>query len=337
MAAYNNFNSDRRDMWNCVWNRYKNPGITQREIASMLNLSEAKVSRLLDKSVKEGMMKITLAVTPPRISELEARLRENHELFDAVVIPGSGDDRDSRRGVGIAAASYFEWLVKEGSRVAVASGTTLTQVVENLTPRRFRSLKIFPMAAMEMGLKANAAEVVEFFPNALVAAMRAKYGGNVQAFNFQIAPVGRDLDEREKMEVLETNGIRDLYEEARNADIFLVGIGTFQKIGYRAEAVLHYYNADIEKLKRMALGQINFQPFDSERVLLDEFRGIDNIIAISLNHLKKMSESPGKHVVAVAAGPGKIEAVKASLSRNIRCYDTLITDEVVARAVLGIE
>ena len=214
-----------------MWKRYKDPDITQREIARVLNLSEAKVSRLLDRAAKEGMMKITLAATPPRISELEAGLRENYELFDAVVIPSSGEERDARRSVGIAAASYFEWLVKEGSKVAVASGTTLTHIVENLTPRRFRNLKFYPMAAMEMGLKENAAEVVEFFPNALVAAMRAKYSGNVQAFNFQVAPVGRDLNEQEKMEVLEKNGIRDLFEEAKNADTCLVGIGTFQKIG----------------------------------------------------------------------------------------------------------
>ena len=333
MAEYNGFNDDRRDMWNCVWLRYKDPKITQREIANQLNLSEARVSRLLDRANKEGMLEITLTVNPPRISTLENEMRQHFELFDAVVIPHTGDDRDVRRSLGIAAAKYFEWLAKEDSRVAVGSGTTLTQMVENLTPRKFRSLKLYPLAAMELGLQPNAAEVVEFFPNALVAAMRAKYGGSVQAFNFQVAPVGRDLDEQEKMKVLEQNGIRDLFEEAKNADIFLVGIGTFKRIGYRAEAVLRYYNTDIEELKRLALGQINFQPFNSEGVLLKEFKGISNIIAVTIDHLQKMSRSPSKHVIAVAGGREKIEAIRASLS-PIRCYDILITDEVVAEAVL---
>jgi len=335
-TVYSSLNTDRRDMWRCVWERYKNPGITQKEIANSLNLSEAKVSRLLDRAAREGMMKVTLDVNPPRIPELEAKLRDRFELFDAVVIPSMGDEgRGAKRSIGITAARYFEWLVKEGSKVAVASSTTLAQMIANLTPRRFRDLKLYPLAALELALKESATEVVEFFPNALVAAMRAKYGGDVQAFNFQVAPVGRDLDEQGKMEVLERNGIRDLFEEAMDADTFLIGIGTLKRIDHRVEAVLRYYNTDIEKLKRISSGQINFQAFDSERILVEEFRGLGNIIAVPLDHLRQMSKMPGKHVVAAAAGEEKTEAISASLSPNIRCYDILITDEVVAESILG--
>ena len=191
------------------------------------------------------------------------------------------------------------------------------------------------MAVMELGLKASAAQVVEFFPNALVAAMRAKYGGNVQAFNFQVSPIGRrELTEEEKLEVLEQSGIRGLFEEAMDADVFLVEIGTFKYIDQRAEAILRYYNTDIEKLKRLSKGQINFQAFDAEHVLREEFRGLSDIIAIPLEHLREMSRTPGKHVIAVSAGPDNAEAVSASLSPAIRCYDILVTDAAVAEAIL---
>ncbi len=333
----NGLNQDRLDMWRAVWERYTKPGITQKEIAASLGMSEAKVSRLLDRATKEGMMKITIEVTPPRIPELEAQIRERFELFDAVVVPSLGDDgRSARRSVGITAARYFEWLVKEGSKVSVASGTTLTQMVENLTPRRFRDLKLYPMAVMELGLKANAAQVVEFFPNALVAAMRAKYGGNVHAFNFQIAPVQvRELSEQQKLDILEQNGIKDLFLEAMDADTFLVEIGTFKYIDQRAEAILRYYNTDIDKLKRLSRGQINFQAFDSEHVLREIFKGLNDIIAVPLKHLKRMSKTPGKHVIAVSAGKDNADAVSASLSPPIRCYDILITDAAVATVILG--
>lgn len=329
--------AERLNMWRCVWERYTRPGITQKEIAGFLGMSESKVSRVLSRAEKEGMMKVTVEVIPPRIAELERGLRERFELFDAVVIPSIGDEqRGIKRSVGIAAARYFEWLVKEGSRIAVAAGTTLTQMVDSLTPRRFRDIRLYPMAAMELGLKANAAKVVEFFPNALVASMRAKYGGNVQAFTFQIAPVEkRGLNEREKLEILERNGIGDLFREALNADVFLVEIGSFKHIDQRAEAVLRYYNTDIAELKRLSQGQINFQAFDSEHVLTEEFPGLNDIIAVSLSHLKQMSRTPGKHVIAVSAGPDAVEATIASLSPNIRCYDILVTDETVAGNVLS--
>ena len=44
---------------------------------------------------------------------------------------------------------------------------------------------------------------------------------------------------------------------------------------------------------------------------------------------------PGKHVIAVSAGKDNIEAISASLSPNIRCYDILITDGEVAEGILG--
>lgn len=337
LPAHRTHDADRLNMWRCVWERYTRPGITQKEIANSLGMSEAMVSRMLNRAEREGMMKITVEVNPPRMPELEKALRERFELFDAVVTPSiGGEQRGIKRSVGISAARYFEWLVKEGSRIAVASGTTLTQMVDNLTPRRFRDIRLYPMAVMELGLKANAAKVVEFFPNALVASMRAKYGGNVQAFNFQVSPVEkRELTEQEKQEILERNGIRDLFQEALNADTFLVEIGTFKYIDKRAEAILQYYNTDIEKLKELSQGQINFQAFDSEHVLTEEFRGLNDIITISLDHLRQMSRTPGKHVIAVSAGNDAVEATIASLSPSIRCYDILITDGVVAESILS--
>jgi len=329
--------TDQLDMWRCVWERYSQPDTTQKEIASSLGMSEAKVSRLLDRAIKEGMMKVTVDVTPPRNAELESALRERFELFDAVVIPTIGKDgRSIRKSVGITAARYFEWLVKDGSKVAVASGTTLTQMVENLTPRRFRDLRLYPMAVIELGLKANSVQVVEFFPNALVAAMRAKYGGDVQAFNFQVSPIEKqELNEPEKLRILEQNGISDLFREALDADTFLIEIGTFKHIDKRAEAIMRYYNTDINKLKELSRGQINFQAFDTEHVLREEFKGLNDIITVPLEHLKQMSRTPGKNVIAVSAGNDAVEATIASLSPNIRCYDILITDGVVAENILS--
>ncbi len=282
-------------------------------------------------------MKVSVEVTPPRYPQLEAALRDRFELFDAVVSPPVGDDgRSVRRSVGITAARYFEWLVKDGSKVAVPSGTTLTQMVENLTPRKLRDLKLYPMSVMELGLKANAAQVVEFFPNALVAAMRAKYGGDVHAFNFQISPVGsNELTEKQKRTILARNGVLDLFDQAMDADTFLVEIGTFKYIDKRAEAILRYYNTDPQKLKQLSRGQINFQAFDNERVLREEFKGLNDLITVPLEHLRQMSKTPGKHVIAVSAGKDNIEATKASLSPHICCYDILITDSSVAEEILA--
>ncbi len=336
--AYSSLDEEHRDMWRCVQKRYVNPKVTQKEIASSLNLSEAKVSRLMTKAEQEGMMRVRIEVEPPRISELEAEIRERFGLYDVVVIPSVEEGRGwgTRAGVGIAAARYFEWLTKDGSKVALAVGPTLTQMVERLTPGRFRELKLYPLSVMDLGLRTDVAEVVQFFPNTLVVAMRAKYGGRVQAFTFQVNATALVSEEQEKMGILERNGIKGLFDEAKEADIFLTEIDTLKHIDHRAERIMRYYGVDVAELQRKALGYINFQAFDAEHILTQEIKGLNIMINVSLEHLRAMSTKPGKHVIAIAAGEERIEAVQASLSPNIQCYDILITDEAIAEGVLGL-
>ena len=314
---------DLREIWHCVQLYYT--GIPQVEIARRLNLPKAKVCRLLKKALERNLVKIEF--NPPRLLYLEGKMRERFGLFDAVITP-SGEERYSRREVGIAAARFFERIVKEGARIAIGAGTALPAMIEALTPNKYKNLRIFPLAAIDFP------EIIGFFTNDLVPAMKAKYmSSDVKAYSFQISPINRDLSEEEKEELLALHGIKELFEEAKNADIFLVGIDHVKYINPGVQRVLEHIGLDIQELQQKALGVINYYPFDSEKYL--EFKPLTaRLIAITPYHLREMSRRHGKHVIAIASGRGAIEAVRASLNPAIRCYDILITEQLIAEEIL---
>lgn len=321
-----------REMWRCVWRRFETPDMSQQEIADEVGLSRPKVSRLLNQARQVGMLRERVEVNPPRLPSLEVRLKESFGLYDAVVVPRiDADEESTKMSVGIAAARYFEERVKDGSKITLAAGTTLAQMVEALTPRKFNELRLYPLWVIDKPVVSE-----EFSPNSIVMNMRSKYGGNVRAFNFQVSLIKEDLNEQKRREILKKEGINGFFKEAKEADIFLIGIGNFSYPGSGIEDYVYGRDVKIEDLKGKAVGEISCQPFDSTHVLTEEEAPfLKRMIYTSLGHLRKKSREPGKHVIAMASGRSKTDAVRASLFPDILCYDVLITDEELAERILS--
>jgi DNA-binding transcriptional regulator LsrR (DeoR family) len=241
-----------------------------------------------------------------------------------------GGDESTRASVGVAAARYFEKTTKENSKITLASGITLSKMVESLTFRKFSNLKLFPLSVTDGSTIVNG-----FSANSSVAKMKAKYGGDIRAFDFRIAPVLKDLEWQEKLRILEERGIKDHFEEAENADVFLLEISSLKYMRPEIEKCYEYYGIDVSHLKEKAVGEINYLLFDSTHILTeDEFPASKRIISITLERLKKVSKEPSKHVIALASTTKEIDAVKASLFPDVLCYDILIIDEELARGIM---
>ena len=113
---------------------------------------------------------------------------------------------------------------------------------------------------------------------------------------------------------------------ALTADLSFVGIGalepsnSFSQFGYSSKE-------DLQLLKRLgAVGEIHGEYFDEEGQSL-ELEQHDRLIATRLSDLRKM-----KHVVGIAGGGRKLEALCAALRGNL--ISTLITDERTAQALI---
>ena len=109
--------------------------------------------------------------------------------------------------------------------------------------------------------------------------------------------------------------------------IAMVGIGSlmssteFESFGYKSQKEL-----DLLK-KRGAVGEMHGEYFNVEGEPL-EMEHHHRLISIRLETLRKM-----KHVVGVAGGSDKIDALQAALKGGF--IHSLITDEVTARTLLS--
>jgi DNA-binding transcriptional regulator LsrR (DeoR family) len=319
---------EKRLMVQCL-ELYYRQGRSQKDIAAALGVSAATVSRLLKRAMDEGLVRVELDL--PRTQELETALTERFGLRDAVVIAAGGRG-DVREELGTAAARYFEKVADHGRRVGVSCGFTLYHTIRALRERRFRDLDLYPLSG-ESTLKQ-----VDISPNTLVGILAAKYRPHVTAYALPVqhlASAGQI--ERERRRLLRDPEVRTIYEAARSVDVALVGIGQIAEHTPGFCSLAETYGVSVRRLRELGVvGEINYQPFDAEGRLIDrpELRPLmRRVLAVSGERLQELSRRGDRTVIAVAGGPGKVEAIRGALRG--RFFNVLVTDEDVADAVLG--
>jgi DNA-binding transcriptional regulator LsrR (DeoR family) len=112
-------------------------------------------------------------------------------------------------------------------------------------------------------------------------------------------------------------------EGAKNADIFLMGIGAGRD-DMRYRGVLDELGIELADEASIA-GEIGYQPFDS----MGQFVEFPKLIAVTGEELSSLSRKTTK-VVAVVGGETKIPAIRALLNRDQLPFNVLITDEAIA-------
>ena len=300
----------------------------QKEIARALGVSAATVSRLLKRAYDEGFVRVELDL--PRAEELEAALTEAFGLREAVVV-AAGGRADLKEELGAAAAAYFEKIASNGIRVGLSCGFTLYQTIRQLRERRFRDLALYPLSG-ESTLK-----MVDLSPNTLVGIMAAKYRPHVSAYALPVQHLLslREI-ERERRRLLRDPEIRSIYEAAQAVDIALVGIGMIGEQTPGFCALAESYGVSVKRLRQLGVvGEINYQPFDAAGHTVDrpELRVLmHRILSVEVGRLQTLSRRPDRHVVAIAGGRAKLDAVRGALAG--RLMNVLVTDEDLAGALV---
>ena len=320
--------SELRQLVQCL-ELYYRQGQSQKDIAQALGVSAATVSRLLKRAYDDGFVRVELDL--PRTQALETALVQRYGLRDAVVVT-SGGRGDIREELGVAAAAYFEKIATHGMRIGLSCGFTLYQTVRALRERRLRDLVLYPLSG-ESTLK-----LVDISPNTLVGMAAAKYRPHVTAYALPVQHLQspRQLL-RERRRLLRDPEIRRIYAGAQDVDIALAGIGLIgdQTPGFCALA--ETYGVTVKRLRQLGVvGEINYQPFDVEGRIVDrpELRAlVQRVLAVDGPHLQSLSRRDDRWVIAIAGGPGKLDAVRGALRG--RFMNVLVTDQDVASALLA--
>jgi len=307
---------------------YYRQGRSQKDIAEMLGVSAATVSRLLKRAFDDGFVRVELDL--PRTQELESALVARYGLRDAVVIAAGGRG-DVREELGVGAAAFFEKVAANGMRVGVSCGFTLYHTVRSLRERRFRDLALYPLSG-ESTLK-----LVDISPNTLVGMMAAKYRPHVTAYALPVQHlVSLKAIEQERRRLLRDAEVRAIYDAAQSVDIALAGIGQIAERTPGFCSLAESYGVSVKRLREFGIvGEVNYQPFDTDGRLVDrpELRVLmRRVLSVTGERLQELSRREDRHVIAVAGGRAKIEAVRGALRG--RFVNVLVTDEDVAAAAL---
>lgn len=297
-----------------AWLHYAG-GHTQAAVAKKLGIPSVKAHRLIARAVAEGAVKVTVEGDIVECVDLEVRLAEKFRLEFCEVAPDLGEEGLPLRALGLVGASYLKRELERGEYdvIGLAHGRTLAAAVQ-LLPRmdtgdqRFVSL----LGGLTRNFAAN--------PHEVMHKLAEKTGA--PAYMMPVPFFANTVEDREVM--LTQRGVSDVFEMANKADLKFVGIGTVEAgaqlvnsgmiepqeitqiaaAGGRGEMLGHFYNAE---------GQV------METDLTQRTLGA--------------RVNDGDCVVAIAGGPGKVEAIAAILRSGQ--LNGLITDEMTARALLA--
>jgi DNA-binding transcriptional regulator LsrR (DeoR family) len=328
MKFISHASSELRQMVQCL-ELYYRQGRSQKAIAVALGVSAATVSRLLKRAFDEGLVHVELDL--PRTEDLETALVQRFGLRDAVVVAAGGRG-DIKEELGVAAAQYFEKIATNGGRVGVSCGFTLYQTIRALRERRFRDLVLYPLSG-ESTLK-----LVDLSPNTLVGMMAAKYRPHVTAYALPVQHLVslRDI-ERERRRQLRDPEVRKIFEAAASVDVALVGIGEIAEGTPGFCTLAESYGISVKRLSALGVvGEINYQPYDAAGRLVEhaQLRALSRrVLCVDGHRLRALSRRQERHVMAVAGGTAKVEAVRGALLG--RFMNVLVTDADVASALLG--
>jgi len=291
----------------------------QADIASEMNLSTAKVHRLIKQGRDRGMLEISIKTPFQPQLDLESRIIARGGLKDAIVAPTLSEQNDIvMRSVGQAAAGYLLEKLQDGDTICITGGKGVSAVIDALNPDRRYDVTVVPATGCVQGKLYTDV-------NYVATRMAEKLGG--KAFHIHAPLFAENAEQREML--LAMNQVRDVLERARNATVAVVGVGSIL-----AESSSYFDLHDTAKTDRQdiiedgAIGEVLAHLIDNQgapsRYGLNE-----RIIGLTLNEMHALPYSVG-----VAAGIEKAPPIHSVLKgRHIK---TLVSDEATTSHVLNI-
>lgn len=315
--------------YNILRTIYYNEPVGRRVLASSLGIGERIVRTEINFLKAQGFIEINtpgMTITKDGeeiidklkdsihelrgLSEIEDFIKDSFKLRRVIVVPGDcDDDRTIMSEIGRAAANYLKEVLKDNSIVAITGGSTIKQVVDNMS--RVTSFKNILVVPARGGMGAN----VETQANTLSARLAKKLEGNYKLFH-----VPDNLSDTAINAIKKEKSIQDVLKYIYNADILIYGVGRACKMARRRGLT----EEKINSIKTDGgVGEAFGYYFDKKGdvVYSTPSVGIKNDEIGKINTL-----------IAVAGGSSKAEAI---LSTEINNYNgVLITDEGAAKKIV---
>jgi len=293
-------------------------GLAQVEIGKIVNVSQAKVSRMLALARERGLVRITVPEYDPRSAGLEEKLRCTLGV-EAVVIRAISGLRieDIRRTVGYFASPVVSDWITSARIVAVAGGRTIRAVVEQIKRPQSRSDVELVQAMGSIDSSPGPYDAVE-----LVRKLAERWQGTFLTLNSPaILP-----DPKTCARFLGLEQIRQVMGRLAKADLALIGVGTLANSVFVERNILG--PRDLKTLRAAkAVGEILGRFYTaSGRECATTFR--QRVVSLSLDGLRRIPKRVG-----VVVGADRAEAVRSAVRGGL--LNAILIDETGANALLG--
>jgi deoxyribonucleoside regulator len=304
-----------------VASMYYGMHLTQEQIGERLGLSRFKVGRLLDRAVRESIVRIEVVHPAARLVELEETLVGRFGLRAAVVADvvegadvAAGDA--TRLAVAGAGAEYLAEVRPTGA-IGVSWGRTMLALASRLEPAWTTATEIVQLngATSRSATPTRVGEIVDRFA--------ATTGGSVR-----LLPAPAIVGSAALRLALEADpSVGETLEAARRAPfaVFSLGIPTPESVLAESGFVVE---ADRARLRAAgAVGDVlgRFLAADG-RIALPDLD--DRTVGLPLSDLASKD-----HAVGLAAGPGRGPIALAAIRAG--CVNVLVTDEATATWLVG--
>lgn len=291
--------------------------LTQEQIGRHLGISRFKVGRLLDRAVREEIVRIEIVHPVARLLDLEEALVARFGLRAAVVaelVPGGGIAADSlaRGTVAEAAAEYLASVAPTGA-IGVSWGRTMLELASCLEPGWTTADEVVQLngATSRSATPTRAGEIVDRFATTT--------GGGVR-----LMPAPAIVGSASLRLALEADpSVGETLEAARRAPfaVFSLGIPTPASV-----LVESGFIGEVDRARLRAAGAVGD--------ILGRFLAPDGGIALpDLDDrtvglpLTELAAKP--HAVGLAAGADRGPIALAGIRAG--CVNVLVTDEGTAR------
>lgn len=297
---------------------YFENGLTQEEIARLLNITRQKVSRLIIAARSKGIVQIKIIDPTPKEPDLSNELKNKFHLQDVILAPAENLGVDQlRAGIGLAAAEYLKEHLHTNQNIGIGWGRTLFETINLLGDGMNKNNNVIPLIG-------GIGDISPFFQvNELARRLADAFGGTYR--HFYVPAFIEDTSILEKL--LKSQEVVQIADLWHRLDVAIIGIGQleFQQISsmFFADHIAPQTLTLLES--KGAVGDLCARFFDIHGNQVISEMGV---IGISLEMLKTTPD-----VIAIAGGLDKSRAVLGALRSG--CVKSLITDTATARAVLA--
>ncbi|PEL13844.1 sugar-binding transcriptional regulator [Bacillus sp. AFS017336] len=296
-----------------AWYYYKE-NLTQNEIAGLLELSRAKVVRMLERARSEGIVQFHIKGIGKNGLSIEKEFKEAFNLKNAYIIPSPLNKVDLSDSLSKAAAQYLQNKLQSNDMVGLGWGRAVSRTIQYLTIEPISHISVVTLTG----------GVHYYLHN-----RRQKESGLEKFHDIHVIPAPFLASTEEMAErFLSEPSIKDILELAKFTKYIIVGIGGIDPDATIIQEEKMTMNELTFIKHQNAVGDILGQFYDRNGKILD-LPHHKRLIGTDLKSLRDLN------VIAVASGEKKIDAIYGALKGKF--ITTLITDEATAISLLNME